>query len=150
MAFIERDDKGAGPAPVAQARFDAEALIDLVVLPSQLAGFRGGNPPSGVPALLVAVLEEAIASLMAGARTGDSRRRAEAARAERWIRSRDTSFPFAFESVCHALELDGEALRAEILRQAEAPRVGPSRARRRHEVPRGDRRMECLEPRRRR
>lgn len=149
MAFIERDDKGAGAAAVAKSGLDAETLVDLVVLPSQIQGARG-TPPSGVPALLVAMLEEAIASLMAGGRSQDSRRRAEALRAERWIRSRDTSFPFAFESVCHALEIDGEALRNEILRQVARPQVGPNRARRRHEVPRGDRRIECLDPPRRR
>jgi hypothetical protein len=149
MAFLERDEKGAASAPVPKTGLDPDALVDLVVLPSQLEAIRG-TPPSGVPALLVAMLEEAIASLMAGAHTQDGRRRAEGLRAERWIRSRDTSFPFAFESVCHALELDGDALRSEILRQAARPPIGPNRARRRHEVPRGDRRIECLAPPRRR
>jgi hypothetical protein len=142
MAFLERDETGAGPPPEARRGLDGDVLVDLVVLPAQIAGLRG--PLSGVPALLVAMLEEAIATLLAGARTRDPRRRAEAARAERWFRSRDVSYAFAFESVCHALDLDAEALRREILRQLAQPATGPARARRRHEVPRGDRRLEYV------
>jgi hypothetical protein len=118
---------------------DPGALVDLALLPAQLERLTGGKA-SGVPALLVAVIEEAIACLLAERR--DSESRAAAIHAERWIRSRDASFLFAFESVCHALDVDPERLRSTILRQvAEVPRFGRPRARRRHEVPRRGRRI---------
>ena len=93
MAFFDRDDKGARPALAVTSRFDVDALVDLIILPAQLSAVRGG-PPSGIPALLVAIIEEAIASLMAGARSQDSRQRAEAKCAERWLSSSDASHPF--------------------------------------------------------
>src|SRR5262245_17940981 len=77
MDFFDRDEKGAGPILEVTTRLDAETLVDLVVLPGQLGALRHAAL-SGVPALLVAIVEEAIASLMAGARTLNSRRRAEA------------------------------------------------------------------------
>ena len=149
MAFFDRDDKGARPALAVTARFEVDALVDLIILPAQFASVRGG-PPSGIPALLVAIIEEAIASLMAGARSQGSRQRAEAKCAERWISSSDASHPFSFESICDALDLDASALRREILQQAAKAPARPARARRRHEVPRGDRRLEHSTERRRR
>jgi hypothetical protein len=143
VAYIERDEDAGGLPPRASDRADADFLSGLVVLPAQLDGLRGA-PPSGVKALLVALLEEAIACLFAGIRTENTQSRAEAVRAERWIRSRDTSFAFAFESVCDVLDLDAEALRQQVLRQSASTVKKPARARRRHEVPRGDRRLEYL------
>jgi hypothetical protein len=145
MAYVERDEDGAGLPSRASGRAAADFLAELVVLPAQLEGLRAA-PLSGVKTLLVALLEEAIACLFAG--IGNTQARAEAVRAERWIRSRDTSFAFAFESICDALDLDAEALRQQILRQSAGAAKKPARARRRHEVPRGDRRLEHLpEPR---
>jgi hypothetical protein len=141
MAYIDRDEDGLPSR--GGGRVDADVLFDLVVLPAQLEALRGA-PRTGVKALLVALLEEAIACLLAGIRTENAHARAEGARAERWIRSHDTSFPFAFESVCDALDLDAETLRRQILLQSASAVKQPARARRRHEVPRGDRRLEFL------
>lgn len=144
MAYIDRDEDGGLPSR-GSGRVAADILSDLVVLPGQLDGLRGA-PVSGVKALLVALLEEAIACLFSGVRTENAHVRAEAVRAERWIRSRDTSWSFAFESVCDVLDLDAEALRAQILRESANLSRKPARARRRHEVPRGDRRLEYVPP----
>jgi hypothetical protein len=118
---------------------DPGDLLELVVLPAQLERLPG-RKRSGVPALLVAMIEEAIACLMAGGRDPESR--AAAIHAERWIRSRDASFLFAFESVCHALDVDPQRLRRTILQQVGGiSSLRATRARLRHEVIRPRRRI---------
>lgn len=142
MALTDRDENGAPHGATAPGeRFDREALTDTVILPAQIESRPRALPP-GVAALMVAVLEEAIGCLFRKGAEGTAGR-AEALRAERWIRSNDTSFPFAFESICHALAIDAASLRDAILRETARPDT-PLRARRRHEVPRRDRRLETL------
>jgi hypothetical protein len=43
-------------------------------------------------------------------------------RAERWVRRRDRQWPFSFDNVCDALDIDGEGLRAHVLRRLERRR----------------------------
>jgi hypothetical protein len=133
---MEREANGVAPAALAHDDSDAAALVENILLPAQLE--RAGGPlRSGVPALLVAVIEEAIGCLLARGRGRDET--TAAIHAERWIRSRDASFLFAFENVCDALHVDPERLRRTILEQVRASSSRPTRARRRHEVPRSRR-----------
>jgi hypothetical protein len=82
-----------------------------------------------------AVLEEAVMCLTSSppnvGRTRSPTRQL-ALQAERWVRSRDQSWPFAFENVCAALELDAALLRTALLEAVRAPRA--RRVRRSHRV----------------
>lgn len=135
---MEREANGAAPAALGHDGSFAAALVESVLLPAQLERPEGPLR-SGVPALLVAVIEEAIGCLLARGRGRDEA--AAAIHAERWIRSRDASFLFAFENVCDALQVDPERLRRTILEQVRAPSSQATRTRRRHEVPRRRRRI---------
>ena len=132
MSFSDRHERPEG-----------ERLIDRVSASLPPEGARR-RLRTGVHALLVALLEEAISCLLGGVGTRDSRRLAEARRAEQWFRSRDATSLFAFESVCNALDLEVGPLRSEILRQANELVEPPSRQRRSHAVPRRRRRLEYL------
>jgi hypothetical protein len=61
-----------------------------------------------------AVLEQALIDLDR-TRTRPQRRGAKAAEVLRWFRSADTTWPFAFESVCATLGLDADAVRRSVL-----------------------------------
>jgi hypothetical protein len=106
------------------------------VLPEQvLCDHARQLPGSGTRALMSAVLEEAVMCLTSSPPSvGRSRRPTTqlALQAERWVRSADQSWPFAFENVCAALGLDAARLRAALLQAARTPRA--MRVRRSHRV----------------
>jgi hypothetical protein len=115
---------------------DSTAIVQPeIVLPEQLESIRG-RTPEGPRALMLAVLEEAILCMRSAARSPRLGGPREAERARRWVRSRDRSWIFSFESVCAALEIDAESLRASLLGRAAAPARLPS-GYRRHSVSRG-------------
>jgi hypothetical protein len=62
-----------------------------------------------------AVLEQALLDLDVTRHRPQRRRAPKAAEILRWFRSTDTSWPFAFESVCAALGLDASAVRRSVL-----------------------------------
>ncbi|MBU6282984.1 hypothetical protein KGQ64_12135 [bacterium] len=97
------------------------------VLPEQVLGAGSeGHPMRGVRALMIAVLENAIACMEAARRSRNVKKRLRGAHAERWMRSTDTSYPFTFQSICDALSLDGDLVRRRILARVESgDRVGP-------------------------
>jgi hypothetical protein len=101
-------------------------LEALIILPAQLA-----TSPEWLPEqrLMAAVLEEAFrclhgkALIDGGAETGEVRRRRRLVpqqAAALWFVSPDTSWPFSFENICAALELDAGALRQRL--RVAAPR----------------------------
>jgi hypothetical protein len=65
--------------------------------------------------LMLAVLEHALATVHRRRARGTRRARA-VADAEDWFASRDTGWPFAFESICDALDLDAGAIRGRLAR----------------------------------
>jgi hypothetical protein len=96
------------------------------VVPEQVLTQAQELPARGTRALMFAVLEEAIMCLTCRpASVGRSRRPTIqlALQAERWVRSEDQRWPFSFENVCAALELDAAGLRAALLRAARTPRA---------------------------
>ena len=93
---------------------DSAAIVQPeIVLPEQLQGLRGQSL-EGPLALMLAILEEAILCVQGAGRcrAADAR---EAGRARRWVRSRDRSWLFSFESICTALDVDADTLRASLL-----------------------------------
>jgi hypothetical protein len=106
------------------------------VLPEQMPNGPGRQHPGcGTRALMSAVLEEAIMCLTnRPPSVGRSRRPTAqlALQAERWVRSKDESWPFSFANVCAALGLDAPRLRLALLDVARTQR--DMRVRRSHRV----------------
>jgi hypothetical protein len=95
----------------AGARFDPSAVL----LPEQLDP-RVREDLGGSRALMLAVLEEAIQCLDGDATATVAGKRArEASRARQWVRTRDPSLLFSFESVCEILDIESEPLREALL-----------------------------------
>jgi hypothetical protein len=83
------------------------------------------DPGEGERKLMQAVLSEAIVCLTG--RSGAARERYQlAAEALRWVRSRDTSWPFSFESICDMLGIDADSLRRRLMQHAMASPTGDS------------------------
>jgi len=74
--------------------------------------------------LMLAVLEEAVFTFQRNLHATRRRGQREFREADEWIQSTDTSWPFAFESVCHTLELDPEYLRGGLERLQRRPASG--------------------------
>jgi len=84
---------------------------------------RGLDPGEGERKLMQAVLSEAIVCLTG--RAGPPRERYQlAAEALRWVRSRDMSWPFSFESICDVLGVNADSLRRRLLPHAVASPTG--------------------------
>jgi hypothetical protein len=81
-----------------------------------LATEPSGGPDCGPPALMRALLRDAILCVQkkaSGVPCADRER--VAAEARRWMISRDVKFVFSFESICHVLGIDPDALRQRFL-----------------------------------
>lgn len=115
---------------------DASAIVQPeIVLPEQVQALHDRRL-GGAPALMLAVLEEAILCIRGAARSPRAGGPREAARAKMWVRAKDRSWLFSFENVCAALEIDAEALRASLL-GVRAPAARMPSASRSHRVTRG-------------
>jgi len=64
--------------------------------------------------LLAAVLEDAIRTFYRCARSQAVAKQLLFSETAEWFASPDTSFPFAFESICHVLGLDAAAIRERL------------------------------------
>jgi len=110
-------------------------LSDLeaeAVLPPQ---FFGRPPLTFQPEkrLMLAVLEDALATLDARAHAPHGRGRHLAREVERWVASTDTSWPFAFQNICDTLGVDAGCIRAGLSRWRRQQEGGdPSAAPRFH------------------
>jgi hypothetical protein len=74
-------------------------------VPAQLAIERLRDRGEGPKALMAAVLKDAIVAARYNSR-----------QAERWIRAEDWDWPFSFNNICLALNLDAARLRDAIFR----------------------------------
>jgi hypothetical protein len=103
-----------------------------IILPSQYFGLVGSVGMSGEQRLMLAVLVDAINVLQTWKGTGSAHKRRNFAEAAQWVNTRGTGYPFSFDSVCDALEIDSELLRSRLrlwtLRPANSARR-PSLAR---------------------
>jgi len=108
--------------------FASTLMQPHVVLPEQFFGAPNSPPLSPERRLMLAVLEEAVLTLLRQRRQGSKQARRAVHEAERWIEQTEPSWPFSFESICAALQLDADyvrqGLRGIIERRAatEAPR----------------------------
>lgn len=85
-----------------------------IILPSQYFGTVGSVAPSGEQRLMLAVLVDAINVLQSWKGSGSARKRRNFAEAAQWVNTPGTSHPFAFDSVCDALEIESELLRSRL------------------------------------
>ena len=91
---------------------DSLGLTD-VILPSQFFGAIGGGLCSE-QRLMLAVLVDAINILQRRNRTGSPRKRRTFVDAAQWVLRKGVNYPFSFESVCDALNIDSEMLRQRL------------------------------------
>ncbi len=64
--------------------------------------------------LMLAVLEEALLEYEKGVASPRVEDRMRFHEVDRWVSSRDTDWPFAFENVCYLLELDAGYIRRQL------------------------------------
>jgi hypothetical protein len=85
-------------------------FVPQVVLPAQWA--RRSRAGLGERRLMVAVLLDAVAVYTKCRNRGVVNRRFR--EVDRWFKSHDQEWPFAFERICEVLSLDAELIRAAI------------------------------------
>lgn len=85
-----------------------------VILPSQYFASVGSIGLSGEQRLMLAVLVDAMNVLQSWQNGGSVRKRRYFAEAAQWVNAHGTSYPFSFDSVCDALEIDSELLRSRL------------------------------------
>jgi len=66
--------------------------------------------------LMLAVLEEALVTFQRGLNSPRAEHRRHFHEVDRWIKSGDTDWPFAFENVCASLHIDPDYIRAGLKR----------------------------------
>jgi hypothetical protein len=86
---------------------------DTTVLPAQFFRCSGALPPE--KRLMMAVLARALLDLQTHAGTGTPRARRHLAEVEAWFASDDDVWPCSFVNLCHALDLDADAIRRRLV-----------------------------------
>ena len=95
--------------------FGFAAFSPELLLPEQTEGDAARWVPRSVRALMLAILWQAVDDL----RQRGRERHADAARA--WVAASDPGWPFSFDSICDALRLGADRLRARLLGAAAVP-----------------------------
>jgi hypothetical protein len=100
----------------AQSTLSTNSILSqaAVILPSQYFASIGSIGLSSEQRLMLAVLVDAMNVLQSWQSGGSLRKRRDFAEAAQWVNTRGTSYPFLFDSVCDALEIDPELLRSRL------------------------------------
>jgi hypothetical protein len=110
-----------------------DAGIGDIILPAQYFGAMGATGLSSEQRLMQAVLVDAINILQGWQRVGSARKRRAFAEAAQWVNMRRTGYPFSFDSICDALNIDSDVLRERLsgltMGHASATRLGGGRLR---------------------
>jgi len=85
-----------------------------VVLPSQFFGAMGSGGPCSERRLMLAVLVDAINILQRWNPISRARKSRTFVDAAQWVLMRRTNYPFSFDNVCDALNIDPEMLRQRL------------------------------------
>jgi hypothetical protein len=115
----------------AEKMFPEETVTTLfgpeVILPSQFSEQVSlKQTDRGEKRLMLAVLEEAVATFQRNVDAKSRHGQRVFREAEEWIWSNDSSWPFAFENVCHALDIEPAFLRRGLERWKETQLAAPS------------------------
>jgi hypothetical protein len=118
----------------AQSTLSTDSILSeaAVILPSQYFASIGSIGLSSEQRLMLAVLVDAMNVLQSWQSGGSMRKRRNFAEAAQWVNARGTSYPFSFDSVCDALEIDPERLRSRLYGLI----VGSAKSTRRRALPR--------------
>jgi hypothetical protein len=101
-----------------------ELIEPELVLPAQLLGPTWRGRAEGERSLMLAVLEDGVASIRRYAASSRARHRKLAREAQRWFLSDDDHYPFSFAAICAALGIDAGRVRAGLRRQLLLPGPG--------------------------
>ncbi len=80
---------------------------------------------------MLAVMEEAIATFQRSVIAGGRRSQKLADDVEQWMDARDFTWPFSFENICQALELESDSVREGLRRWKQNELRSPSGNRKR-------------------
>jgi hypothetical protein len=110
-------------ANVAEEQFSTVLEADLMV-PSQFFDrLQAGRSSQPEKRLMLAVMEDAISTFQKSIQGATRRQRRLLRETEGWINSTDTSWPFSFENICAALDIEADYLRAGLARWKTAQLV---------------------------
>jgi hypothetical protein len=98
-----------------------DVVPDITILPAQFIPRSGALPPER--RLMMAVLARALLDLQTHAGAATLRARRHRAEVEAWFASNDDVWPFSFVNLCHALDLDADAVRSRLVGWRRAPRA---------------------------
>lgn len=120
---------------VVQEKNNAEESVSRMfepdtILPVQFSD-RRSLEPSAYPEkrLMLAVLEDAVATFQRFVDAKHRRGQRLFLEAEEWITSTDAEWPFAFENICNALEIEAEYLRRGLMAWKQKQLDKPAKAR---------------------
>ena len=101
--------------------FDMGLFAPEVILPAQMSwGARCDGNTSGVRAIMIAILEDAVLCIHRGRRRRHPHTRRLAAEEETWMRSDGREWLFSFASICDVLGINPDALRVRLLTHVPA------------------------------
>jgi hypothetical protein len=89
----------------------------------------------GEKRLMLAVLEEAVGTFQRHVDAKSRHGQRVFREAEEWLWSNETTWPFAFENICHALEIEPAFLRGGLARWKQAQLKEPNRSARVYRFP---------------
>src|ERR1700730_7255056 len=97
---------------------DAAGLTDVMLpdqlLPNQFFGALGSGGLCSEQRLMLAVLVDAINILQGWNRMSRARKRRTFAEAAQWVLMQGSNYPFSFDNVCDALNIEPEMLRQRL------------------------------------
>ena len=102
--------------PIAEVHSSAMMEADLIV-PSQFFDrIRAERSSQPAKRLMLAVMEDAISTFQKSVRGATRRQRRLLKETEEWIGSASTAWPFSFENICAALDIEADYLRTGLKR----------------------------------
>jgi hypothetical protein len=110
--IFERRGNEMGVRAISEAT-DSLSQMDII-LPTQYFAAIGSVGLSSEQRLMLAVMVDAINVLQGWQRVGSARKRRAFAEAAQWVNTSGTNYPFSFDSVCDALEMDPDMLRSRL------------------------------------
>ena len=102
------------PGSITSGEQVTDALGEVII---DLPARRSWKHQVGELRLMAAVLEDAVNVLRKRPRSRAGRE------AREWLASRDTGWPFAYERICEALDLDANSIRREVAVSATVVRI---------------------------
>ena len=114
---------------MAEDRSPASGFEPETILPSQLLGTSHlGAARQPEKRLMLAVLEDGIATFQRTVKATTRAARREYDEVRTWLASDDTAWPYAFVNICHVLGFDVDYLRAGLARWLDRAQTRPEGA----------------------